>query len=146
MFDADPTAVDLGRFVTSAPEAVWRALTESDLVAQWLARPVGMVAEVGVVFVFEIPSDPPGEAACEVLVVEPKRRFEHTYTDLRAKRPARWVIRWSLVPKGRGTRVVFRFDGFDANDRMQRMARNALERGYDRTVLPELAEFVSTMR
>ncbi len=139
MFDieSDPSIVEMGIYVPRPPSTVWRALTEPDPVERWFMRSVGLRPEVGTTFIFEIPSDPPGEVSCEVLAVEPEERFSHTYTDLRAPRPARWVIDWRLVPEGAGTRVLFTMSGFDVEERQQKFARNAVERGY-RILLPKL--------
>ncbi|NLE78001.1 MAG: SRPBCC domain-containing protein [Rhodococcus sp.] len=144
MFDTerDPTAVELDLFVPQVPSTVWRALTEPSLIRRWLARSTGFVAEVGATFILEIPADPPAEISCQVLTVEPDRRFTHSYTDLRGDPPARWNVDWSLHREGSGTRILLTHGGFDIHQRQQRMARNAAERGWNNTVLPKLAEVV----
>ncbi|KXP08069.1 ATPase [Tsukamurella pulmonis] len=137
--ESDPSIVELDRYVPEAPATVWRALTEPASVEQWLVRSVGLRPEIGTTFILEIPSDPPGEVSCEVIDAVPAVRFAHSYTDLRAPRPARWVVDRKLVPEGRGTRIVFTMSGFDVDDRQQKFARNAAERGYRNTLIPKLA-------
>ncbi|MGC5026236.1 SRPBCC family protein [Tsukamurella sp. DT100] len=138
--ERDPAIVELDRFVPCTPAVVWRALTEPEIVEQWLVRSVGLRPEEGTTFILEIPSDPPGEVSCEVTAAVAGERFTHSYTDLRAARPARWIVDWRLVPEGKGTRVVLTMSGFDVDDRQQLFARNAAERGYRNTLIPKLAD------
>ncbi|ADG80593.1 Activator of Hsp90 ATPase 1 family protein OS=Tsukamurella paurometabola (strain ATCC 8368 / DSM/ CCUG 35730 / CIP 100753 / JCM 10117 / KCTC 9821 / NBRC 16120 / NCIMB 702349 / NCTC 13040) OX=521096 GN=Tpau_4022 PE=3 SV=1 [Tsukamurella paurometabola] len=143
--ERDRTAVELDMFMAASPETVWRALTEPDLMERWCARPVGLRAQVGSTFILEIPSDPPGEVSCEVVTADPARRFTHSYTDLRAARPMRWMVDFTLVPEGTGTRVLLVFSGFDIDDRQQAFARNAVERGWSRTLFPRLGAVVADL-
>lgn len=141
--ERDPTAVELGLFIPQPPAAVWRALTEPALIDRWLASTTGFATEIGTTFILEIPADPPAEVACQVLTVDPGRRFTHSYTDLRGNPPARWFVDWLLEPQGRGTRVLMTHSGFDLDDRVQKMARNAIERGWRNRLLPRLADVVA---
>lgn len=143
--ERDPAAVELDMFMAAPPETVWRALTEPDLMARWCMRPVGLRPEVGTTFILEIPSDPPGEVSCEVLTADAPRRFTHSYTDLRAPRPMRWTVDFRLVPEGLGTRVLLVFSDFDMDDRQQTFARNAVERGWDRSLFPKLGSVVASI-
>lgn len=137
--ELNPSAVELGRFLPQSRENVWRALTVPGLLEQWLMRPTGFAASVGTHFVFAVPSQSAGEIACEVLAVRPSERLVIGWVDLRAEQPARWVLDWTLGPQGRGTRFLLTQTGFDIDDRRQRMARNALERGW-KTSLGRLGE------
>lgn len=128
--ELDPAAVEIGSFLPQAPDAVWRALTEPDLLARWLMRSAGFAASVGTHFIFAVPTRPAGEIACEVLVARPGVQLTLGWVDLRADRPARWVVDWSIRPQGRGTRLLLTQTGFDINDRRQKMTRNAMERGW----------------
>ncbi len=98
---------------------------------------VGFDPAVGTGFVFAVPTKPSGEIACEVLKSGRDQRLTYSWADLRAERPARWILDWTLQPRGRGTRLLLRHSGFDANDHRQRMARNALDRGW-KTALSRL--------
>lgn len=137
--ELDPAAVEIGRFFPQRPGLVWRALTEPDLIAQWLMRSTGFAPSVGTHFIFAIPTDPPGEIACEVLAARPSEQLTISWVDLRAEFPARWVLDWTVHPEGRGTRLLLTQTGFDIENRRQKMARNAMERGW-RTTLARLGE------
>ncbi|WP_227982382.1 SRPBCC family protein [Nocardia spumae] len=128
--ELDPAAVEIGGFFPQAPELVWRALTESDLVEQWLMRSIGLLPSVGTHFLFVVPTEPSAEIACEVLEARPTRQLSYSWVDLRARHPARWVVEWGLETQGRGSRVLLTQTGFDIGDRRQKMARNAMERGW----------------
>ncbi|MFD4182516.1 SRPBCC domain-containing protein [Rhodococcus sp. NPDC058514] len=128
--ELNPAAVEIGSFFPQSPDAVWRALTEPDLLERWMTRSIGFVASVGTQFVLEVPTQPTGEIACEVLVARPGEQLKFSWADLRAEDPARWVVDWMLHPQGCGTRFLLTQTGFDIDDRRQKMARNALERGW----------------
>ncbi|NNH71557.1 SRPBCC domain-containing protein [Nocardia uniformis] len=133
--ELNPAAVEIGRFFPQPPDAVWRALTEPELIERWLMRSNGFAATVGTHFIFVVPTEPTGEIACEVLVVQPGEQLTHTWVDLRAKYPARWVVDWTIKPQGRGTRLLLTQTGFDIENRRQKMARNYMERGWKTTLL-----------
>ena len=138
----DPTSVEIGRFYPHPPEQVWQALTDPNWVEQWLMPSTGMrAAAVGTHFVFTVPSRPPGEIACEVLALREIDQLTLSWVDLRAARPARWLVDWTVHPQGRGTRLLLRHSGFDIDDRRQKMARNGMERMW-RRVLTQLGELL----
>ncbi|WP_312033451.1 SRPBCC family protein [Nocardia veterana] len=117
---------------------------EPDLVERWLMRSIGLVPAVGTHFLFVVPTEPAAEIACEVLAAQPPRRLTHSWVDLRSTFPARWMVDWVLEGQGRGTRVLLTQTGFDIDDRRQRMARNAMERGW-RGTLARLAQVLDEL-
>jgi uncharacterized protein YndB with AHSA1/START domain len=104
----------------------------------------GFTAEVGTRFVFTVPTQPPGEIACETLAVRSGERLTLSWVDLRAARPARWIVDWALRSEGRGTRLLLRHSGFDTDDRRQKMARNGMERMW-RRVMSQLGELLDRL-
>lgn len=140
----DPTSVEMDGFFPHASARVWRGLTDPDVVSRWLMPSTGFRASVGTHFVFSLPTEAMGEIACEVLFSVPDEQLTLTWVDLRAERPARWVLDWRLRSEGRGTRVLLSMSGFDIDDRKQKMARNALERGW-RTGLKRLGAAIDQM-
>jgi len=91
------------------PEKVWRALTESDLIVQWLMendfRP-----EVG--HVFQLRSTPMphwnGIIDCKVVTVEPPERLSYTWGSMGMES----VVAWTLAPTPGGTLVRMEQSGF----------------------------------
>lgn len=136
----NPAAVELGSFLPQPPDTVWRALTDPDLLERWLLRPTGFAASVGTRFRFVLPHPSVDEMDCEVLTARPHEQLTYSWTYLRAEYPVRWIVDWALRPQGRGTRLLLTQTGFDVEDRRQKMARNAMERRWKRTVLPRLGE------
>jgi uncharacterized protein YndB with AHSA1/START domain len=138
----NPAAVELGRFYPQLPDAVWRALTEPDLLARWLLRPTGFSASIGTRFRFAIPDSSTDDIACEVLAARPCERLTYSWTYPHPEHPARWIVDWALRPQGRGTLLLLTQTGFDIGDRRQKMVRNAMERSWKRLVLPRLGEVI----
>ncbi|WP_328396579.1 SRPBCC family protein [Nocardia sp. NBC_00416] len=128
--ELDPAAVEIGSFFPQPPNAVWRALTDPDRLEQWLMRSTGFAPAIGTHFIFAVPTRPGGEIACEVLALRPAEQITFTWVDLRATHPARWVVDWTVSAQGRGTRLLLTQTGFDIDNRRQKMARNAMERGW----------------
>lgn len=138
----DAATVEVGRFYPQDPATVWQALTEPTLIEQWLMPSTGFTAEVGTHFVFTVPTQPSGEIACEVMAVRPGEHITLRWVDLRAKRPVRWTVQWSVQTQGHGTRMLLRHSGFDIDDRRQKMARNGMERMWHR-VLSQLGDLLN---
>ena len=109
--------------VAQAPAAVWRALTDPDLVARWWApgdvRPV-----VGHRSTMEM--GPWGPKPCEVVAVDPGRLLAYTF----AGGTLDTTITWRLVPDGTGTRVFLEQDGFDLDSPIGRQAYNGMGAGW----------------
>ena len=104
--------VVIERVFPHAPEKLWRALTDSTLVAQWLMKndfqPV-----VGRKFLLR--SDPvpnwDGIIDCEVLVVEPLKSLSYTWGTLGLES----VVLFTLTPTESGTQVRMEHSGFRAD-------------------------------
>ncbi len=94
------------------PEKVWRALTEGDLIAQWLMandfQPV-----VGHHFQLRMPPMPQwdGVIHSEVLIVEPYERLAYRWDSLGLES----VVVWTLTPTQGGTLVRMEQSGFRAD-------------------------------
>ena len=112
-------------------EQVWRALTDSATLAEWM-YPNDFEPRVGHRFTFRVPPKP--KAGFDGLVV----RCEV----LECEAPSRLVFSWSagglvdtrvsfrLEPEGDGTRVLFEHSGFDLSQPWCEPAMRGLEAGY----------------
>jgi uncharacterized protein YndB with AHSA1/START domain len=91
------------------PEKLWRALTQSPLIAQWLMnndfRPV-----VGRKFQFRSEPVPnwDGVIDCEVQIVDPLKRLSYSWSALGLDS----VVLWTLTPAEGGTHLRMEQSGF----------------------------------
>ncbi|HEX4038603.1 MAG TPA: SRPBCC domain-containing protein [Acidobacteriaceae bacterium] len=105
----NPRTLVVERVFPHPPEKLWRALTESTLLAQWLMtndfEPV-----IGRRFRFRAPPVPQwnGLIDCEVLVVEPLKRLSYTWGSLGVQS----VVLWTLTPADGGTHLRMEHSGF----------------------------------
>jgi uncharacterized protein YndB with AHSA1/START domain len=101
--------VVIERVFPHAPEKVWRALTESQLVAQWLMK---NDFEPVVGRRFQLRSEPvpnwDGVIECEVLVVEPAKRLSYTWSTMGMASE----VLFTLTAADGGTRVRMEHSGF----------------------------------
>ena len=107
------------RVMPHAPVKIWRALTQSALIAEWLMKNDFQPA-VGHRFNFR--STPiagwNGVADCEVLVLEPPRRLAWSQcgSGEQAADGLKSVVTWTLTPVAGGTHVRMEHAGFRPQD------------------------------
>jgi len=108
-------SVIVERVFPHAPAKVWRALTESELIAQWLMandfKPV-----VGHTFNFRMTPTPHwnGVTDCRVTVVEPPKRLAYTWESSGSEKKdgTRTLVTFTLTPEQSGTRLRMEHSGF----------------------------------
>ena len=99
------------RVFAHPPEKLWRALTESPLLAQWLLEnDFAPVAGRKFQFRREPVKNWNGVIDCEVLVVEPLKRLTYTWGALGPGSE----VRWTLTPTEGGTHLRMEQTGFGA--------------------------------
>jgi uncharacterized protein YndB with AHSA1/START domain len=100
-------SVVVERELPHPPEKIWRALTEPDLLEQWLMKndfkPV-------VSHRFQLRADW-GTVDCRVLAVEPRKTLSYTW----AAYGLESVVTWTLRPAGTGTHLRMEQSGFPAD-------------------------------
>ena len=126
-----------------APEAVWKALTTSELIARWL-MPNDFAPVVGRRFTFRTRpmGDWDGVVQCEVLEVEPARRLVYSWkggasSNTKYGSALDTVVTWTLTPVSQGTRLRLVHAGFRSpeND----FAFDAMSPGWTRAVQESIA-------
>lgn len=102
-------SVRLERVYRHPPERVWRALTEPELLAQWL-MPNDFEPRVGHRFTFRTDPGPgfDGIVRCEVLELDPPRTLAFSWKG----GPLDTVLRFTLESEGGGTRLRLEHTGF----------------------------------
>jgi uncharacterized protein YndB with AHSA1/START domain len=109
--DSGRTVV-IERVFQHTPQKVWRALTETSLLAQWLLQndfePIANHP-----FQFRADPMPPwdGVIDCKVLVVDPIERLSYTWNSLGLES----VVLFTLTPTAGGTLVRMEHSGFRAD-------------------------------
>jgi uncharacterized protein YndB with AHSA1/START domain len=97
-------SVVVEREVAHPPAKIWRALTQSELIGEWLMR-TEFRPEVGHRFAL---SADWGVVDCEVRTVEPERALSYSW-DADALQS---VVTWTLTPTPTGTRLRMEQTGF----------------------------------
>jgi uncharacterized protein YndB with AHSA1/START domain len=94
------------------PEKLWRALTESSLLAQWMMNNDFQPA-VGHKFQFRADPQPNwnGIVDCEVLIVDPLQRLSFNW-GIGPAGGLQWVVLFTLTPAEGGTHLRMEQSGF----------------------------------
>jgi uncharacterized protein YndB with AHSA1/START domain len=114
------------RVFPHTPEKLWRALTETPLIAQWLLKN-DFAPTVG--HKFQLRSEPmpqwDGVIDCEVLVVDPLKQLSYSWNALGLES----VVLFTLVPTSGGTHLRMEHSGFRAD---QQAAYNGANYGWQK--------------
>lgn len=118
--------------VPQSPEQVWRALTDSAALAEWM-YPNDFEPRVGHRFMFRVLENPradfDGIVHCEVLECEPPSRLVFSWSG----RPGIVLrVSYRLEPAGEGTRVLFEQSGFDLSQPWGKQSLRGAEAGWTR--------------
>jgi uncharacterized protein YndB with AHSA1/START domain len=102
-----------------APETIWKALTDGDLIARWLMKPIGFAAVEGTHFTYQTTSagEWDGTIRCEVLEVLPNQRLAYAWCgghegNVGYGSPLDTIVTWILSAAEDGTRVRLIHSGF----------------------------------
>lgn len=108
-----PRTLVVERVFPHPKEKLWRALTESTILAQWMMKndfePV-----VGRQFQFRTDPVPNwnGVVDCEVLIIEPLQRLSYIWGVGGIESGLRWVVEWTLTAAEGGTHLRMEQSGF----------------------------------
>ena len=94
-----------------SPQKVWRALTDPELLGQWLLPAIGLELQAGAAFTFKTQPYPgwDGTVQCKFLEIEPMRKLSYTWV---AAGTIDTVVTFMLTPTESGTRLSLVQSGF----------------------------------
>jgi uncharacterized protein YndB with AHSA1/START domain len=94
-----------------APEKVWRAITDPELLAEWLLPVTGLTIERGAEFTLQAPPKPgwDGTVNCRLLAIETNRKLSYTWVvgDF-----IDTIVTFTLTPAASGTHLLLVQSGF----------------------------------
>jgi uncharacterized protein YndB with AHSA1/START domain len=115
---AETRSIVVERTMPHPPAKVWRALTSSPLIAEWLMQN-DFQPEVGHRFQFRATPVPgwSGVTNCEVLEVEEPNRLVYAWGDgSESASGLKTIVTWTLTPVEGGTHVRMEHSGFRQDD------------------------------
>jgi uncharacterized protein YndB with AHSA1/START domain len=115
---SETKSIVVERLMAQPPDKIWRALTETALIADWLMQN-DFKAEVGCRFTFRAKPIPgwSGVTNCEVLTLEPPTRLVYSWGDgTESDSGLKTLVTWTLTPGPDGTLVRMEQAGFRPQD------------------------------
>lgn len=108
---SETRSVVVEREIAHPPEKVWRALTQPQLIEEWLMKN-DFQSVVG--HRFNLRGDWGGVLECEVLAVEPNKMLSYTWNHSHddAAYDLKSVVTFTLTPTSTGTRLRMEQSGF----------------------------------
>jgi uncharacterized protein YndB with AHSA1/START domain len=100
------------------PEKVWRALTDPELLAEWLLPVIGFELQPGAEFTLKAPQAYPGwdgTVDCRMLEIEEHRKLSYTWTVPFLDT----VVTFELTPTEAGTRLSIVQSGFKPEQKQE---------------------------
>lgn len=118
MSETAAKSIVVEREMPHAPDKIWRALTTSALIADWLMAN-DFEAEPGHRFQFRATPVPgwSGITNCEVIEIDPPHRLAYRWGDgSESASGLRTLVTWTLTPTAAGTLVRMEQSGFRPED------------------------------
>ncbi|GHO42410.1 SRPBCC family protein [Ktedonospora formicarum] len=135
MTNSSTIAID--QFFPYPPTHVWRALTDSALLARWL-MPNDFQLKVGHRFTFKGTPIPKvnfsGIIQCEVLSFEVERNLSYSWIDHSGKNDLRSIVTWRLEPQEQGTHLFLEHSGFDLAHPLLQLSYQIMSGGWGRLI------------
>ncbi|MFT3707297.1 MAG: SRPBCC domain-containing protein [Archangium sp.] len=94
------------------PEKVWRAITDPELVSEWLLPASGMKLEPGIAFTLKTQPYPgwDGTVHCKMMTVEPNRKLQYSW--MVGDMTLDTIVTFLLTPTAEGTKLLLTQSGF----------------------------------
>jgi uncharacterized protein YndB with AHSA1/START domain len=102
-----------------SPQKVWRALTDPELLREWLLPVTGLELTPGTAFMFKTQPYPPwdGTVHCKILEIEAQKKLSYAWVvgDMELDT----VVTFTLEPTSSGTRLSLVQSGFKAEQKQE---------------------------
>ena len=100
-----------------SPEKVWRALTDPELLAQWLLPVIDLELEPGAAFTFKTQAYPgwDGTVNCRFVEIEANRKLAYTWSVPFLDT----TVTFTLTPTASGTRLSLEQSGFKPEQKQE---------------------------
>jgi uncharacterized protein YndB with AHSA1/START domain len=122
-----PDTIEVEHLYSQPASAVWKALTDPELIARWWA-PGDVKPVVG--HRFELDMGKWGKQPCEVVEVQPERLLKYRFSVGKLDT----LITWRLAAEGTGTRLTLTHEGFNLDSPMGREALEGMKPGWPRVL------------
>jgi uncharacterized protein YndB with AHSA1/START domain len=132
MIAATADIIRIERYYLQQPAAIWRALTEPELLARWWAQ--GDIRAVEG-HRFDLDMGPWGKQPCQIVTVDPERRLSFLF----ATGTLNTMITWELTSRDNGTLLTLTHEGFDLTSPLGKTALEGMKSGWP-TVLERLEQ------
>ena len=109
--EAQTRSVAVERELAHPPERIWRALTQPQLIAEWLMQ-TDFAPEIGRSFTL---SQQWGSVDCKVLAIEPERSLVYSWDALGLES----TVTWTLTPIAGGTLLRMEQEGFRTDQKQE---------------------------
>jgi uncharacterized protein YndB with AHSA1/START domain len=133
-------------FYSHPPKVVWKYLTDSALIGQWLMK-TDFRPEPGHHFQFRIRPMPEldfdGVIYCRVMEVIPYKKLTYSWScgPGEGKINIDSMVRWELVARDNGTELILEHSGFD--DKTNIVMYNMMDQGWLRN-MNKIADLIKT--
>ena len=110
-------SISLALDLHHAPEKVWRALTDPELLSEWLLPVIDLELEPGAAFTFKTQPYPgwDGTVNCRFVEIEPQRKLSYAWSVPFLDT----VVTFTLTPTASGTRLSIVQSGFKPDQKKE---------------------------
>lgn len=128
----------------AAPERVWQAITDKELMKQWYFDIPDFELKVNATFNFYEPgNERKFHHRCVIKEIVPNRKFQHTWTYPELSKGSS-LLTWELIPDGNGTLVKLTHSGIESfADGGKDFAQENYEAGWNEILGKLLKEFLN---
>ena len=134
-------------FFEQSPETVWKYLTTSELMEQWLMKNDFVLAP-GREFMFKSNPQPSmdfdGNVYCRILDIDPLKKLVYSWKIRQGEEKLMLdsTVTWFLIPKKGGTELILEHTGFD--EWKNELLLQAMNKGWDQNVRVKMGNLFNT--